>query len=209
MTSLSDPVLLEIIKWVGGTAASIIALATYLFKSGLWKELRMKRRSMDFVKGMESLQRIYTVMTRIQTDFASRVIILSGHNSGGLPRVGSGFWVSALHWVAHHRNTVTNFGDYENISIDLQYITMLIESHKEGSVFLKVSEMPPSLLKSYYTAEGVSESLLVFLGVKDKSMFYMTIARYEDEKPFSTMDLARIKLACQPIINEFQVYALT
>jgi len=199
----------EVIKWVGGAILGLIGLATVFFKSGAWKEIRLRKRSVDFVKGMESLQRIYLAMARIQSDFASRVIIFSGHNSGGLPRAGSGFWVSALHWVEHPRNAVTNFANYENISVDLQYINMLISAQREGTVFLKVSEMPPSLLKSYYEAEGVAESLIVFLGIREKSMFYMSIARYTDEPPFSTFDLSRIKLSCQPILNEFQAYALT
>jgi hypothetical protein len=196
----------EIIKFGGAAIVGAIGLATYFFKSGAWKEIKLRKRSMDFVHGMESLQRIYSCMARIQHNFASRVLIFSGHNSGGLPRVGSGFWVSALHWVEHPRNALTNFGDYENISVDLQYITMLLDANKEGTVFLKVAEMPSSLLKNYYMAEGVSESIIVFLGIREKSMFYMSIARYSDEESFSTMDLARIKLACQPILNEFHVY---
>jgi len=203
------PVTFEIIKWTSGIIAGLIGLLTYVMKSGIWKEIRLKRQSLNFVKGMESLQRIYTTMARIQSDFASRVIIFSGHDAGGLPRVGSGFWVSALHWVEHHRNAQTNFADYENISVDLQYISMLIDAHGMGQVFLKVSEMPPSLLRSYYMAEGVAESLIVFLGIRENAMFYMSIARYNNEATFSSMDLAKIKLACQPILNEFQAYALT
>jgi len=199
----------DILKIAGGVVVAICGLLTWFFKSGAWKEIKLRKRSMDFVKGMESLQRIYQSMQRIQDDFASRVIIFSGHDAGGLPRVGSGFWVSALHWVEHPRNEITNFADYANISVDLQYINMLLDSQREGTVFLNVAEMPQSLLKSYYTAEGVSESLIVFLGIREKSMFYMSIARYVGEDSFSSMDLARIKLACQPILNEFQTYSLT
>jgi hypothetical protein len=206
---ITQAMMTEIIKYTGGAVLALIGLVTWFFKSGTWKEIKLRKRSLDFVKGMESLQRIYLVMSRVQQDFASRVIIFSGHDAGGLPRVGSGFWVSALHWVEHPRNEITNFGDYANISVDLQYINMLLESQKEGTVFIKVAEMPASLLKSYYSAEGVSESLIVFLGIREKSMFYMSIARYTDDQPFSTMDLARIKLACQPILNEFQAYSLT
>jgi len=199
----------EVIKWVGGAVVGLIGLLTVFFKCGAWKEIQLRKRSLSFVKGMESLQTIYGAMARIQNDFASRVIIFSGHNSGGLPRVGSGFWVSALHWVEHPRNHATNFSDYENVSVDLQYINMLLAAQKEATVFLKVSEMPPSLLKSFYEAEGVAESLIVFLGIREKSMFYMSVARYSDEAAFSVMDLARIKLSCQPILNEFQAYTLT
>jgi len=199
----------EIIKWTGGAVVGGIGLLTVFIKSGIWKEIRLRRRSIDFVKGMESLQRIYLTMSRIQHDFASRVLIFSGHNGGGLPRVGCGFWVSALHWVEHPRNAVTNFADYKSISVDLQYINMLLYAQKEGTFFINVSELQDSLLKGYYLAEGVSESLIVFLGIREKSMFYMSIARYENEPPFTTMDLARIKLASQPILNEYQEYALT
>jgi len=206
---MNEDMINEIIKWTGGSIVGVIGLATWFIKSGMWREIRLRKRSMDFVKGMEALQRIYLAMARIQSDYASRVIIFSGHDSGGLPRVGGGFWVSSLHSVEHPRNEVTNFGDYANISVDLQYINMLLEAQKEGSVFLRVAEMPDSLLKSYYMAEGVSESLIVFLGIREKSMFYMSIARYQEEAQFSTMDLARIKLSCQPIFNEFQHYAMT
>lgn len=206
---MTEELVNEIVKWTGGSIVGAMGLLTYFLKSGMWKEIKLRRRSLDFVKGMESLQRIYACMARVQHDYASRVLIFSGHDAGGLPRVGSGFWVSALHWVEHPRNAVTNFEDYANISVDLQYITMLLAANSEGTVFLKVSEMPDSLLKTYYQAEGVSESLIVFLGIREKNMFYMSIARYTDDPPFSTMDIARIKLACQPILNEFQAYALT
>jgi len=205
---MTNPIIFDVLKVAGGVIVAICGLLTIIIKSGAWREIRLRKRSMDFVKGMESLQRIYTVMARIQQDFASRVIIFSGHDAGGLPRVGSGFWVSALHWVEHPRNEVTNFGDYANISVDLQYITMLLAAQKEGTIFLNVSEMPASLLKSYYLAEGVTESLIVFLGIREKSMFYMSVARYAGEENFSAMDLARIKLACQPILNEFDAYSI-
>ena len=204
---MTENVTLEIVKYTGGSLLGVIGLATYFFQSGAWKEIKLNKRRGDFVKGMESLQRIYGRMADIQADFASRVLIFSGHDSGGLPRVGSPFWVTILHWVAHPRNKPRNLACYENISVDLQYISMLIAAQKEGMVFLRVTEMPDCLLKNYYQAEEVSQSLIIHLGIREKSMFYMSVARYADEKPFATMDLARIKLACQPIINEFEAYA--
>lgn len=198
---------LEIVKWGGASIVAVLGLLTWFFKSGAWREVRLRKKRLDFVKGMESLQHIYQTMARIQNDFSSRVIIFSGHNSGGLPRAGSGFWVSALHWVEHRRNVLTNFSDYENISVDLQYINMLLDAQKNTTVFLNVSEMPQSLLRGYYEAEGVKQSLIVFLGIQENSMFYMSIARYAEDPDFTTIDLARIKLACQPILNEFKNYS--
>ena len=207
MIFMTDTVILEIVKYTGGSLLGVIGLATVFFKSGAWKDFKLHTRRVDFVKRMESLQRVYGRMIDIQTDFTSRVLIFSGHDSGGLPRVGSPFWVTVLHWVAHPHNNAKKLSCYENVSVDLPYISMLVSSLKEGMVFLTTSEMPECLLKTHYQAEGVSQSLIIYLGIRDKSMFYMSVARYTEDPPFATMDLARIKMACQPILNEFEAYA--
>ena len=71
--------------------------------------------------------------------------------------------------------------DYAALPVDGAYIEMLNEIRQFGSYRFKASEERDCLLKSIYHQSGVSDSLLIYLGIFKKRIYYMSFARYDGE----------------------------
>jgi hypothetical protein len=157
-----------------------------------------KKRSWDVVRGLEDLRKMYDSMEAALDHGAHRVMFLSAHNSGGLPKPGQPFYSSAVHWVAvrEYRAKVEN---YREIELDAPYITMLNHLAQQGSYHFKMSENKDSLLHGFYEAEGVTDSILVYIGIVGVKMLYMSFARYSGE--FTNNEVTALKLRANEVRN--------
>jgi hypothetical protein len=180
--------------------AAIAAPLTALIGTRFWQQLQVKRRHRDVIEGIRSLQRVYTIMLEMQAIGASRVVLFAGHNSGGLPRPGAGFWSSAVHWVAQPYSDTTRFEHYNNVPVDAEYVRLLLEAHQVGYVHVVTERMPPCVLRSYYEAEGVTEAVVVNIGVTEKKLLYLTAAKYDGH--FTPAQVTQIVLKARPISVE-------
>lgn len=177
---------------------------------------REERRVMTEA-GMHSL---HQVSETISTDFtkygAERVILFSGHNCGGIPSPTKPYYVTAMQWHSSTEEDTFRIEDYRRIRIDPAYIKMLYtictpdapEPNEPGWIFERHSacvvlnpvEMQRCQIKTYYEAEGVSESLVIFLAISDFNLYYISVARYEGS--FSDAEKAGIILAANKIAQE-------
>ena len=149
--------------------------------------------------GIESLRDTYLALAAMNTLGSQRTIMFAGHNAGGVPRPGCNFFVSAIHWVPTGKDDPQKFLDYRNIPVDAEYISMLLDTERNGHAVLRVAEMPSSLLKSYYLAEGVTESVVFFISVSEKKFIFVSTAKFDGE--FSDDEITKIKLKCNVIKN--------
>lgn len=186
---------------IGGIVAAIVGAGGFWQTMRWFAERRDKKKETSLVKGIESLHRVYSAIAGIQEIGAHRVILWAGHNSGGIPRPNSPFYASALHW-AIDRKFQGRMGDYQNLQVDLDYITMLLALQREGHVRVYPAKMTTCMLKDCYAAEGVSDSVLLFLGVVENKFLYLSAAKYEGE--FSDLDIVRIRMKSQVIANEIR-----
>ena len=170
---------------------------------GFWDLINylVKRRKSKrhLLTGIEDLHEIYNKMNEIREIGAERVILFAGHNSGGVPRAHSPFYVSALHGSGADTHKI-KLTDYQNLQVDGEYIKMLLECEREGFVELHLDTMKDSQLKDYYLAEGVLHGFIVYLGIVENKFLYMSISRYED-KPFTETEITKIRLKTQQIAN--------
>lgn len=186
--------------WIGGGFASLFSVIRFVIP---WWESRRRRRSV--VQGLQTLHAIYTQLERAESLGATRAIIFGGHNSGGLPRPGSPYYASALHWHVPD-SKFSRIADYQELPVDAAYIRMLLDIERLGYIRFDVSAAAPdSLLKRLYTAERVVDSLVFFLCVTDSTFFYLTFASYS--RRFTSDEITKLGLKAQIIANSIKASA--
>jgi len=181
---------------LGGIAAFLTACIALCKAMPAIRNLRKKR---TIVHDLQKLHAVYAAMERLQGLGATRVVVFAGHNCGGKPGVGRNFFVSALHWSLAP-GKVDRIGDYANISVDSEYIRMLIRLSDDGAFHFDPETAPDCLLRSYYKAEGVSDSYLFFLGVVDRSFLFLSACRHEGR--FSPDEVVGMTLAAHAIAGQ-------
>lgn len=186
--------------WQEIILATIAALGA---SAGFWKVVALgmqKKKKVEVERGLRSVARIFSKMEALTKHGADRVIVFAGHNNGGLPRITCGYWTSSVfsYFKPKHRERMREF---TNIPVDNEYIKMLLEAQRQPLVRLRTSEMTGSQLKSIYEAEGILDSIVVYLGIHEKRCFYMSVATYE--KLFSDAEESNILVCCQNIKTMF------
>jgi hypothetical protein len=186
---------------VAKAAGAVTAVTASLVAVGKWIAPWAAKRLMvqDVHRGIRLLNTLHETMeSAIEAGAAHRIIIFSAHNSGGIPRPGAPFYASAIHW-AIDRQWARNQGfadeklsDYNHLELDHSYVAMLAQMLTAQERRFTTANEPHGLLKSIYEKTGVSDALLVYLGVHDKRMVYASFARYGGE--FSEPDLTVIRL---------------
>lgn len=163
---------------VSTVMASIFAFFKWLLP--FLREWDQRRRDRQTLTGFSRYQQLYSALNAIEDAGVPRSIVFAGHNSGGIPKPGSPFYVSALHWniAGGDSSTPTK---YTHLPVDTGYVSMLVEAMNNGSTRFTTADMPPCQLKDIYSAEGVSDSLVVYLGTRDKKLYYMSAAVLEGE----------------------------
>lgn len=129
----------------------------------------------------------------------ARVLLLSAHNSGGIPTPAAPFYTSAIHWAisaVQHRKAISS---YSNVKVDGQYIAMLLQLQKEGMFHFKMSENTNSMLHDFYSAEGVKDSYLFYIGIINGQFIYMSFASFNGL--FDRQQVTGFKLTVNEVRN--------
>lgn len=151
------------------------------------------RKKRTYVHRMQHLNAIQEKMAAIRDlETVDRVVIFAGHNSGGLPRAGSRYYTSALHWEVK-KGFSKDLGEYKDIPVDYAYVKMLLESYEESKVYFKTEDADPCLLKTYYEVEGVVESVTYYMDISENNFIYMTVAT---KKGFTEECKMKLDLLC-------------
>lgn len=131
---------------------------------------------------------------------ASRVLIFSAHNCGGVPNLGKPFYTSMIYREFDH-DDMDDVPNYQNIEVDNEYIKILLQLLEERSVNLEVASMPPSLLRSYLETEGIVENIIHHIGVYDSEYYYMSVGAVEE---FTDIERTKIGLLANDIRTRFR-----
>lgn len=147
--------------------------------------LRGLRETADFLSSLEELDRLVMV---------ERYGLFEGKDSGGLPQAGKPYTVRCLKGKTSVRGKVSPQEKYSfDIQIDTAYINLLTKIVEEGVIRIKTSEMEPGLLKDLHESEGVSDTLIFFLGIVDYRLLFLGVSRYADRE-FGKTDQIGINL---------------
>jgi hypothetical protein len=171
--------LAKVILALTGLAGGVVTLLKVVIP---WAESRR-----GTANGLDQLQVLHDTMKSCHEHGAERVIIFYGHNSGGIPKPGSPFYATAVHWEKmngfdkQYGRPEESIRDYAMLPVDGAYIEMLNEMRQSSHVRFTPSKTSNCLLKHIYEKNGMSEGILVFLGIYKKRIYYMSFAKYEKE----------------------------
>lgn len=177
----------ELVKELGIVLIALIGCVGAGLKWGLPRFLGFleKKLSEKTKRGVQDIQEVYNIMDEILEDTsADRVIQFVGHNSGGIPRVGAAFYCTAIRWRLKDRpekKAGIDLSDYFKVPVGNEYIGMLLNAEKNGIYRFTTENEPECQLKGYYKIEGVTDSLIVFLKIKERHFHYMSIATFAEE----------------------------
>lgn len=132
-----------------------------------------------------------------------RMLLFTGTNCGGKPSAGKAYRVRAHTGWSIKDPAVHQRYDFD-LTVDPAYVEMLIKMITEGMVVNTVASLPPSsILKSFYTEEGIKQSILFFLKCSDVELTYVSIGNYDGE--FTSDQRMRLEIIVQrmrSILNE-------
>ena len=208
------PELISIV--VPSVLAAILAFVKWYLP---WRrKVRSKGIERKSIKQLRSIQKIYSIMgEQIDETSAERVIVFAGHDSGEIPAVGSPYYISSIYWKVKHdpkfhpgedveeldENIYGVIKDYREISADLHYINMLLDIQDEGVVRIHTKDLPEDcIMKTYYTLEGVTDAVIIYLGYSKNNLNYMSVSTFK-KAGFTDDDVARIKLKASIMKQEF------
>lgn len=197
--------------WYDGLLTGVTGGAILAFAMGCLKlaekalPFLIKRRvELDVVAGITDQSQAYMLMERaIKEDGARRVIMFTAHNCGHIPSKTKPFYVSAVHVVADTIEHRQRASAYKNLVVDSHYITMLERLFKDGIYHFRMGEESHDcVLHQFYSAEGVTDSIICYLGVWNNSMVYVSFTKFEGL--FSTTELHNLKMRAVEIREELK-----
>jgi len=134
-----------------------------------------------FIMNASFIRQVFRIMNSIISETeAERVVIFKSKNGSGMPRLGSRLHTSAVYEMHSHNYAHNLVERYENVSLDGDYISMLLDLQTSGMVRLVVDKMNESLLKTIYKTEGIKYSELYYLHTTESGMYYVSIATTSD-----------------------------
>lgn len=153
-------------------------------------------------KEIKKIVRIYDEMHKVvELTEVQRFIIFKAHNGGGLIRTNTPLFISALH--EDYSSPFTSVkANYQQISIDGEYIRTLSAICEDKVIKFKTSEMKDGLLKDIHIAEGIRYAEIYFLGQDRKNLYFTSIASaWEDGWSKDPEQELVVKLAINTIRN--------
>jgi hypothetical protein len=186
-------------KWYDVILAGGGFIALLKFAQWLLARLFDRRRKTRVIEGIEELSRFYSTMEQCLSASCGRVLLLAAHNSGGVPTATAPFYTSAIHWATATPDQRRMISGYHNIKVDDAYIKMLLKIHTDGVYHFKMDENEGSMLRAFYEAEGVTDSVLVFLTIQKNQFLYMSFASFGQK--FTPLEITRFRLTANTIKN--------
>lgn len=156
---------------------------------------RINRRNLE--TGLEAKAEYFSIVNSLQKkSFVDRVLLLVGHNGGGIPTAGGEYTVRAFYGYSSRRPSQHDPLDMYSrpLVVDEFYIRMLQDVLRAGRVVNTTVEMPgDAMLRRYYETEGVVQAVIYFLKIAENNLFYLSVGSYS--QAFTTVELAQIELA--------------
>lgn len=162
-------------------SAGIIAaghkLLLRIFKKIYKKILSSYDEEGQFRKGMFDVISANRCMEDLLRYGADRIILFSGQNCGGIPAAGKPYSTTAIDCVGNFSNKYV-IRQYQGLAVDGEYVEMVMRSMMAQDKLVNISTklMPRCQLKELYEYEGIEHTLMIYLGVKDRKLLYITVS---------------------------------
>jgi len=184
----------------GGVAVAMAAGLREVVRA--WCDRWVARiRATGIRDGLQSVAVYFGILDELKRlDFVDRVLLLVGHNGGGVPKPGEEYTVRSFYGYASNRAARDPSEMYRNsILVDRHYIDMLLAMlGPNKKVVNTTAEMPrDAALRHYYEAEGVAQSVIFFIKVSDNNLYYLSVGTYG--QPFTDTQMFQIEMAVQQL----------
>ncbi len=145
--------------------------------------------SSPFMEGIRRLRLMHEVLDALLRDSRSdRVIVMTGRDSGGVPRLESPFWTTAVHGHSNGEEKLDPVDRYGfDMRLDKHYIGLLVEMDEKPITTVATKDLPECKLKSALTVEGVLHCAFGMVGVIESRLIFLSVGRYTDT-PFTADD---------------------
>lgn len=163
----------ELIEALGGGA-----VAMYITKElvSFAKHRRRKRKEerQTFDKVLPAVSAIYEAMAEIQRETgAARVAVLSAHNGGGRPAIGSLMRSSVVYEVAPRKEPMRE--SWQGQMLDHEYMKVLVGIDTAGVFAASVADLQDSLQRKTLVSQGVVSTVMQKIAVDDKNFYYLVV----------------------------------
>ena len=150
-----------------------------------------KRRHYLGLEGILEWREVMTGITALTC--VERVLVFRASDSGAVPKAGQPYFANCMTGFS------TVKGDHPEkiyaapITPDDHYLRLLMNLLERRYEVMTTSEMPPdAMLRSFYEAEGVFQSLAFLLTADEKEMKYCTVANYS--RAFTAGEVFRVTM---------------
>lgn len=166
-----------------------------------WFVARNQKASKGIMAAAEVSDIIWGLLQAV--DQIDRVAILRAGNGGSQPKIGKQMKASMIYnsWDKPERNKKQ---DYQDLSLDHEYIKMLVRVHENGYDKIIVENMVDGcMLKDIYQSEDIKYAELYSLAETEKYFYYISVATIKS--PFHGPDTYNaINMAVQKLINLYK-----
>ena len=143
------------------------------------KNAKKKKIEFDYIEALSSIEDVINELREvvIELDDIDRALFFKGSNSGGEPKPGEPYYAQLIYPVTLEidRDLILSKA-YNRIPIDMRYYQILREVIINKVYEFITKDEPDSLLKKIYVNEGVTHSLIYFLEMNEKVLFYISFA---------------------------------
>lgn len=143
------------------------------------KNVKKKKIEFDYIEALSSIEDVINELREvvIELDDIDRALFYKGSNSGGEPKPGEPYYAQLIYPVTLEvdRDLILSKA-YNRVPIDRHYYQMLREIIINKVYEFKTEDAPDCLLKKIYVNEGVTHSLIYFLELNEKILFYLSFA---------------------------------
>lgn len=178
----------------GGVTVSLAAtLGKYL--EHLWTKQGKITSIQDTILHMSE---IYNTMHKVVSKTqAQKFVIFKAENGGGIPKLGSPLFISAV--MAVFDAPFLTIDKYQRLRVDAEYTKMLSQLLLNSHVKHNVEDLDNSLLKSIYVEADIKEANLYLLHTTKEAIYYCLIASHKDSTCCENEDYLAMQIAASKI----------
>ena len=192
----------------GGLLASIASSVSLFLQRKNFE--RKKTKDKNFNEGMLHTSVFSGLMNEAREKYGvSHAILFSGHNHGGVPKVGKPFFLSA-HQCSVPRLEMLPEGaqrvrDINGVPIDSNQddMGMLMRIANERQLFLKVGDYPGSTIDLYFQSHNVKEYYIEFIDIVDNALYFLCFAK---DGGINKDDVKKMNITIKQVKAKFKEY---
>lgn len=127
-----------------------------------------------FPNAIKNINRVYARLNELKARVeCDRVLIITTHNGGGIPRAGAPLYASVL-YETYDKNVESIRDSWQNRRVDEVFIKVLAQLETEDCVEATVDEMDEGALKYALTGHSLNGTIIAKIKSTPESYYYLS-----------------------------------